>query len=175
MINDHLTGFLPPPPCRLSCIATVPSPYPASTQPQGLVLLQFLLLSVNMSISQTHYVWLCPYLVTITSLWMCTLTWPVWGQRSHRVTQGQKCHFHHKCYYLLQITWYCMVMELIHSLDTLYKSYGSRNSPWGHRSQKVIFTKNVISGWMDEYYSMFWALYNLNGRSGCYARSMINH
>ena len=36
----------------------------------------------------------------------------------------------------------------IHQLDTLYKSYGSRNSPgviWGHKGQKVIFTKNAIS------------------------------
>ena len=32
----------------------------------------------------------------------------------------------------------------IDQLDTLYKSYGSKNSPgvtWGHRGQKVIFTK----------------------------------
>ena len=41
-------------------------------------------------------------------------------------------------------------MGLIHidQLDTLYKSYGSRNSPgvtWGHRGQKVVYTKNAIS------------------------------
>ena len=28
---------------------------------------------------------------------------------------------------------------------------------------------------MDEYYSMFWALYYSNGRSSCYAGSMIHH
>ena len=36
----------------------------------------------------------------------------------------------------------------IKQLDTLYKSYGFKNSSeviWGHRGQKVIFTKNVIS------------------------------
>ena len=36
---------------------------------------------------------------------------------------------------------------LIDQLDTLYKSYGSRNSLGvilGHRGQKVIFTKNVV-------------------------------
>ena len=43
-----------------------------------------------------------------------------------------------------------MAMGLMHidQLDTLYKSYWSRNSPgvtWGHRGQKVIFTKNAIS------------------------------
>ena len=43
-----------------------------------------------------------------------------------------------------------MVMGLMHiyQLDTLYKSYGSKNSPgviWGHRGQKVIFTKKAIS------------------------------
>ena len=39
-----------------------------------------------------------------------------------------------------------MAMGLVHidQLDTLYQSYGLRNSPWvtwGHRGQKVIFTK----------------------------------
>ena len=43
-----------------------------------------------------------------------------------------------------------MAMGLIHidQLDILYQSYGLRNSPgvtWGHRGQKVIFTKNAIS------------------------------
>ena len=43
-----------------------------------------------------------------------------------------------------------MVMWLIHinQLDTLYKSYGRKNSAgviWGHRGQKVIFNKNAIS------------------------------
>ena len=35
-----------------------------------------------------------------------------------------------------------------HQLDTLYKSYRIKNSSgvtWGHRGQKVIFTKNAIS------------------------------
>ena len=37
-----------------------------------------------------------------------------------------------------------MGLMYIDQLDTLYKSYGSRNSPgvtWGHRGQKVNFTK----------------------------------
>ena len=43
-----------------------------------------------------------------------------------------------------------MVMQLMHidQLDTLYKSYQIKNSSgvtWGHRGQKVIFTKNAIS------------------------------
>ena len=36
----------------------------------------------------------------------------------------------------------------INQLDTLYKSYRIKNSPgvtWGHRGQKVIFTKIAIS------------------------------
>ena len=36
----------------------------------------------------------------------------------------------------------------IYHLDPLYKSYRIKNSPgvtWGHRGQKVIFTKNAIS------------------------------
>ena len=43
-----------------------------------------------------------------------------------------------------------MAMGLIHidQLDTIYQSYGLRNSlgvTWGHRGQKVIFTKNAVS------------------------------
>ena len=40
-----------------------------------------------------------------------------------------------------------MGLMYIHKQDTFYKSYGSRNSLgviWGHRGQKVIFTKNAI-------------------------------
>ena len=58
-----------------------------------------------------------------------------------------------------------MAMGLIHidQLDTLYKSYGSRNSPtWGHkvtyfsfRGHKVIFTKNAISP--SDYMVWLWA------------------
>ena len=53
-----------------------------------------------------------------------------------------------KCYFSYKL--YGIIMELMHirQLDTLYKSYGSRNSAgviWGHRGQKVIFTKNVVS------------------------------
>ena len=36
----------------------------------------------------------------------------------------------------------------IDQLYTLYKSYGSKNSSgviWGHRGQKVIFTKNATT------------------------------
>ena len=45
----------------------------------------------------------------------------------------------------------------IDQLDTLYKSYGSKNSPgvtWGHRGQKVIFTKNAIS--LSDYMEWSW-------------------
>ena len=43
-----------------------------------------------------------------------------------------------------------MVMWLtyVHQLDTLYKSYQFKKLPrviWGHRGQKFIFTKIVIS------------------------------
>ena len=36
----------------------------------------------------------------------------------------------------------------IDQLDTLYKSYGSKNSSgviWGHRGKKVIFTKSAVT------------------------------
>ena len=62
-------------------------------------------------------------------------------------SQRSKVHFHQKCYFSYKL--YGIVMGLMHirQLDTLYKSYGSRNSPgviWGHRGQKVIFTKNAM-------------------------------
>ena len=57
-----------------------------------------------------------------------------------------------------------MAMGLVHidQLDTLYKRYGSRNSPgvtWGHRGQKFIFTKNAISP--SDYMLWPWASYIL--------------
>ena len=36
----------------------------------------------------------------------------------------------------------------IDQLDTLYKSYGSKNLPgviWGHRGQNIVFTQNVLT------------------------------
>ena len=41
-----------------------------------------------------------------------------------------------------------MWLIMVHQLDPLYKSYGSKNSPgviWVYWGQKVIFTKNAIS------------------------------
>ena len=45
---------------------------------------------------------------------------------------------------------YSMTIRLIHvhQLETLYLCYGVKCQPgviWGHRGQKVIFTKNAIS------------------------------
>ena len=61
---------------------------------------------------------------------------------------GSKGHLHQKCYFSFRL--HGMVMGLMHiyQLDTLYKSYGSRNLRgviWGHRGQKVIFIKNAIT------------------------------
>ena len=50
----------------------------------------------------------------------------------------------------------------IHQFDPLYKSYWIKNSPgvtWGHRGQKVIFTKNAISP--SEYNVWSWDSYIL--------------
>ena len=68
--------------------------------------------------------------------------------RGHLGSQGSKGHFHQKCYFSFRV--HGMVMRLMHidQLDTLYKSYRIKNSSWvtwGHRGQKVIFTKNAIS------------------------------
>ena len=61
---------------------------------------------------------------------------------------GVKSSFSPKCYFSFRLHRMTMGLMYIDQLDTLYKSYGSRNSPgvtWGHRGQKVIFTKNAIS------------------------------
>ena len=76
----------------------------------------------------------------------CTKQW--WGQRSGWGHWGQKGHFHQKgikSYRILSIDAWLMHM---HKLDPLYKSYGPKNSSgviWGHRGQKVIFTKKASS------------------------------
>ena len=78
--------------------------------------------------------------------------WPLlrhkqwWGQRSGWGHWGQKGHFHQKgikSFKILSIDAWLMHM---HKLDLLYKSYGPKNSSgviWGHRGQKVIFTKKA--------------------------------
>ena len=80
--------------------------------------------------------------------------WPLlrhkqwWGQRSGWGHFGQKGHFHQKgikSFKILSIDAWLMHM---HKLDLLYKSYGPKNSSgviWGHRGQKVIFTKKASS------------------------------
>ena len=80
--------------------------------------------------------------------------WPLlrhkqwWGQRSGWGHWGQKGHFHQKgikSFKILSIDAWLMHM---HKLDLLYKSYGPKNSSgviWGHRGQKVIFTKKASS------------------------------
>ena len=74
--------------------------------------------------------------------------WPEWGQRSRRGHRGQKGQKLKKRYssYRLQgmITW----LMYMYQLDHFYKSYHFKNSSgviWGHRGQKVIFTKNAIA------------------------------
>ena len=69
------------------------------------------------------------------------------GVKGHVGVTGVKRSKTQKRYssYRLQgmITW----LMCMHQLDPRYKSYGSKNSPgviWGHRGQKVIFTKNAI-------------------------------
>ena len=87
---------------------------------------------------------------------------PGYGLRNSPWVTFQKVIFTKKCYFSFKV--HGLVMRLIHidQLDTLYKSYGSRNSPgvtWGHRGQKVIFTKNAISP--SDYMIGPWASYIL--------------
>ena len=68
--------------------------------------------------------------------------------KGHVGVTGVKRSFSLKTLLLLQITGYGHVTHVHTSAWPLYKSYGSKNSPgviWGHRGQKVIFTKNATS------------------------------
>ena len=60
---------------------------------------------------------------------------------------GVKRSYHQKCYFSFRLHGMVMGLMHIHQVDTLYKSYVSRNSPgfiWGHWGQKVIFTKTAL-------------------------------
>ena len=72
----------------------------------------------------------------------------MWGQRSCRGHRGQKGHFHQKCYFSYRLLGMVLWLTHIHQLNTPYKSYQLKfrfGVIWGHRGQKVIFTKNDIS------------------------------
>ena len=80
--------------------------------------------------------------------------WPLlthkkwWGQRSWWGHWGQKGHFHQKGIKSYRIPSIDVSLMHMHKLDPLYKSYHIRNSSrvnWGHRGQKVIFTKKASS------------------------------
>ena len=64
------------------------------------------------------------------------------GVKGHVGVTGVKSQFSPICYFFFRLNSMTMGLMYIHQLDTLYKSYGSINSPgviWGHRGQKVIF------------------------------------
>ena len=130
--------------------------YPARIAGQGIILQQFLLSSSSsfffllssicqhVNISET----LCPIMLILghnnksvnAHFWHDQL-----GVKGHVGVTGVKSPFSPKMLFLLQIKWYDDGTHIyIHQLDTLYKSYGSKNSPgviWGHRGEKFIFTK----------------------------------
>ena len=127
--------------------------YPARSAGQGIILLQFLLLLLSSSsicqhvnISET----LCTIVLILghnTSLQRRTFDMTSLGSKVTKGSQGSKVHFHQKCYFSFRLNGMALGLLHIHQFDTLYKSYGSRNSAgviWGHRGQKVIFTKMLF-------------------------------
>ena len=124
--------------------------YPARIAGQGIILLQFLLLSSicqHVNISET----LCSIMLILghNNKFANAHFWhDQFGVKGHVGVTGSKVHFHQNCYFSFRLHGMVIGLMHIHQLDTLYKSYGSRNSPgviWGHRGQKVIFTKKAIS------------------------------
>ena len=99
--------------------------------------------------SPTNYrVWSCDSCTYIS----LTPSTKVMGLKIHPGSfgvTGVKRSFSLKTLLLLQFTGYGHVTHVHASAwPPLYKSYGSKNSPgviWGHRGQKVIFTKNATS------------------------------
>ena len=64
----------------------------------------------------------------------------------HLGSHGSKVHFHYNCFSSYNI--HCIVtwLMVINKLETLYKTYWLKfrfGVIWGHRGQKVIFTKNA--------------------------------
>ena len=73
--------------------------------------------------------------------------WVYKFSRDHLGSHGSKGHVHQKRYFPFKLHGMDMELMHIHQLDTRYKFYGSRNSVgiiWGHRGQKVIFTKMLF-------------------------------
>ena len=71
-----------------------------------------------------------------------------WGQTSWWGHWGQKGHFHQKCIKSYRMRSTDAWLMHMHYLDPLNKSYHIKNSSgvtWGHRGQKVIFTKKASS------------------------------
>ena len=63
-------------------------------------------------------------------------------------SQESKVHFHQKRCNSYRLHGMVMWFMHMHQLDTLYQSNGCENSSggiWGHRGQKVIFTKNAVT------------------------------
>ena len=91
-------------------------------------------------IDQTWRKWPVPWPLLAHKQW--------WGQRSRWGHWGQKGHFHQNCYFSYRLHGMVMWLMHIHQLDSLYKSYRFKKLSgviWGHRGQKVIFTKIAIS------------------------------
>ena len=91
-------------------------------------------------IDQTWRKWPVPWQLLAHKQW--------WGQRSRWGHWGQKGQNHQNCYFSYRLHGMVMWLMHIHQLDSLYKSYRFKKISgviWGHRGQKVIFTKIAIS------------------------------
>ena len=86
--------------------------------------------------------------IYLSAIYPLQRLWVEKFSRGHLGSLESKGLFHQKCYFSFRLHGMVIGLMHIHQLDTLYKSYGSKISPgviWGHRGQKVIFTKNAIS------------------------------
>ena len=93
-------------------------------------------------VALTHDLYICYNLTPLPNLLVYKIT------RGHLGSLGSKGHFHWKCYNLSMS--HCMTIRLIHfhQLNTLYLYCGVKCQSgviWGHRGQKIIFTKNNIT------------------------------
>ena len=71
-----------------------------------------------------------------------------YGSKYSSGVTGSKAHFHQKRCNSYRLHGMVMWFMHMHQLDTLYQSNGCENSSgviWGHRGQKVIFTKKCCN------------------------------
>ena len=93
-------------------------------------------------------IWFWPNLVTVTETWTTTHAQAMMGSEVMMGSLWSRGRFHKKGIKSFRMRSMDAWLMHMHYLDPFYKSYYIKNSSvvtWGHRGQKVIFTKKAPS------------------------------